>query len=161
MRRVSKTASVGVGKGVISTASLASTDKVLPGRTFEAVVVPDIRRLYSLALSILRDEGVLPGGGEGGGRPGEAELEAVDAAAEPDQLLAELGGGDHLGGRPRVRLDGLEHVLQRCGPAFAITHRSSIPNICSYPWRSHPPLHTFQPARQMPGTHGGPAGGLR
>jgi len=57
VRRVSKTASVGVGKGVISTASLASTDKVLPGRTFEAVVVPDIRRLYSLALSILRDEG--------------------------------------------------------------------------------------------------------
>ncbi len=54
--------------------------------------------------------------------------------AEPDQLLAELGGRDRLGGRSRVRLDGLEHVLQPCGPAFAITHRSSVEHPFANRW---------------------------
>jgi RNA polymerase sigma factor (sigma-70 family) len=42
---------------VIASASVITGDEVVPGRTFEAVVVPEARRLYSLALSILRDEG--------------------------------------------------------------------------------------------------------
>ncbi len=57
MRRVSKTATRRVGKDVIATASAASGGEVLPDPTFEAVAVPDARRLYSLALSILRDQG--------------------------------------------------------------------------------------------------------
>jgi RNA polymerase sigma-70 factor (ECF subfamily) len=43
--------------GVIASASVKPADEPLPDRTFEAVAVPDVRRLYSLALSILRDEG--------------------------------------------------------------------------------------------------------
>jgi RNA polymerase sigma factor (sigma-70 family) len=42
---------------VIATADVTSGGEVLPDRTFEAVAVPDARRLYSLALSILRDQG--------------------------------------------------------------------------------------------------------
>jgi RNA polymerase sigma factor (sigma-70 family) len=57
VRRVSKTATSRVGKDVIATASAASGGEVLPDPTFEAVAVPDARRLYSLALSILRDQG--------------------------------------------------------------------------------------------------------
>src|ERR1700686_3982572 len=43
--------------GVIAAASVVPAGEALPERTFEAVAVPDARRLYSLALSILRDEG--------------------------------------------------------------------------------------------------------
>src|SRR5579864_854269 len=43
--------------GVIATASVVGSGETLPERTFEAVAVADARRLYSLALSILRDEG--------------------------------------------------------------------------------------------------------
>jgi RNA polymerase sigma-70 factor (ECF subfamily) len=57
VRRVSKTATSRVGKDVIATASAASGGKVLPDPTFEAVAVPDARRLFALALSILRDQG--------------------------------------------------------------------------------------------------------
>src|SRR6202790_3810812 len=47
----------GVGMGVIATANVGSADEASPEWTFEAVAVADARRLYSLALSILRDEG--------------------------------------------------------------------------------------------------------
>jgi RNA polymerase sigma-70 factor, ECF subfamily len=47
----------GVGMGVIAAASAVPAGEMLPDRTFEAVAVGDARRLYSLALSILRDEG--------------------------------------------------------------------------------------------------------
>lgn len=57
MRRVSKTASGGVGKDVIASANVTAGETSFPRRTFEALVVPEARRLYSLALSILRDEG--------------------------------------------------------------------------------------------------------
>ena len=57
MRRVSKTATTGVGMGVIATANVGPADEASPEWTFEAVAVADARRLYSLALSILRDEG--------------------------------------------------------------------------------------------------------
>jgi RNA polymerase sigma factor (sigma-70 family) len=42
---------------VIAAAGVVQTGEAMPERTFEAVAVPDARRLYSLALSILRDEG--------------------------------------------------------------------------------------------------------
>ncbi len=42
---------------VIASTTVGQAGEVLPDRTFEAVAVPDARRLYSLALSILRDEG--------------------------------------------------------------------------------------------------------
>jgi RNA polymerase sigma factor (sigma-70 family) len=42
---------------VIATAGVVPAGEMLPDTTFEAVAVPDARRLYSLALSILRDEG--------------------------------------------------------------------------------------------------------
>jgi RNA polymerase sigma factor (sigma-70 family) len=42
---------------VIASASVMPAGEALPERTFEAVVVQDARRLYSLALSILRDAG--------------------------------------------------------------------------------------------------------
>jgi RNA polymerase sigma factor (sigma-70 family) len=54
---VSKTASGSVGIGVIASARIARAGDALPEPTFEAIAVPDARRLYSLALSILRDEG--------------------------------------------------------------------------------------------------------
>src|ERR1022692_2037173 len=47
----------GVGMGVIPAAGVVPAGEMLPERTFEAVAVADARRLYSLALSILRDEG--------------------------------------------------------------------------------------------------------
>jgi RNA polymerase sigma factor (sigma-70 family) len=43
--------------GVIAAASVLPSGEALPDRTFETVAVADARRLYSLALSILRDEG--------------------------------------------------------------------------------------------------------
>jgi RNA polymerase sigma factor (sigma-70 family) len=43
--------------GVIAAASAVPAGEAPTERTFEAVAVPDARRLYSLALSILRDEG--------------------------------------------------------------------------------------------------------
>jgi DNA-directed RNA polymerase specialized sigma24 family protein len=46
----------GVGMGVIAAASVVPAGEMLPDRTFEAVAVGDARRLYSLALSILRAE---------------------------------------------------------------------------------------------------------
>jgi len=42
---------------VIAAVSAISPSGALPDRAFEAVAVPDARRLYTLALSILRDEG--------------------------------------------------------------------------------------------------------
>src|SRR6202050_2448927 len=42
---------------VVAVSGVVQADETSPGRTFEAVAVPDARRLYSLALSILRDEG--------------------------------------------------------------------------------------------------------
>lgn len=57
MRRVSKTAGTSVGKDVIATAGVTAGDEAMPNRTFEAVAIPDAGRLYSLALSILRDQG--------------------------------------------------------------------------------------------------------
>lgn len=55
--RVSKIASGGVSKDVIGSASRVTTNESLPELEFEAVVAADARRLYTLALSILRDEG--------------------------------------------------------------------------------------------------------
>ena len=55
--RVSKIASGSVSKGVIGSASRMSTSESVPELEFEAVVAADARRLYTLALSILRDEG--------------------------------------------------------------------------------------------------------
>jgi RNA polymerase sigma factor (sigma-70 family) len=43
--------------GVIAASATTSTGQGDLGRTFEATVVADARRLYSLALSILRDQG--------------------------------------------------------------------------------------------------------
>jgi RNA polymerase sigma-70 factor, ECF subfamily len=43
--------------GVIASATVMPAGEILPERTFDAVVVQDARRLYSLALSILRDAG--------------------------------------------------------------------------------------------------------
>jgi len=57
VRRVSKTAVSGVGKDVIASPNVVAAGGTVPELTFEAVAVPDARRLYSLALSILRDEG--------------------------------------------------------------------------------------------------------
>jgi RNA polymerase sigma-70 factor, ECF subfamily len=42
---------------VIASATVIPAGESLPDRTFDAVVVQDARRLYSLALSILRDPG--------------------------------------------------------------------------------------------------------
>src|SRR5580700_3510783 len=42
---------------VIAAAGVVQAGDPAPDRTFEAIAVPDARRLYSLALSILRDEG--------------------------------------------------------------------------------------------------------
>jgi RNA polymerase sigma-70 factor (ECF subfamily) len=42
---------------VIAAASVVPAGEAVPERTFEAVAMPDARRLYSLSLSILRDEG--------------------------------------------------------------------------------------------------------
>jgi RNA polymerase sigma factor (sigma-70 family) len=42
---------------VIAAVSAISPGEALPDRTFEAVAVPDARRLFTLALSILRDDG--------------------------------------------------------------------------------------------------------
>jgi RNA polymerase sigma factor (sigma-70 family) len=42
---------------VIASANVTAAGGTLPEQSFEAVAVPDARRLYSLALSILRDEG--------------------------------------------------------------------------------------------------------
>jgi RNA polymerase sigma-70 factor (ECF subfamily) len=42
---------------VIAVTGVVQSGEASPERTFEAVAVPDARRLYSLALSILRDEG--------------------------------------------------------------------------------------------------------
>jgi RNA polymerase sigma factor (sigma-70 family) len=42
---------------VVAVTGAVQTGQAMPDRTFEAVAVPDARRLYSLALSILRDEG--------------------------------------------------------------------------------------------------------
>jgi RNA polymerase sigma-70 factor (ECF subfamily) len=57
VRRVSKTDCGSVGKDVIASANAVAAGGIVPERAFEAVAVPDARRLYSLALSILRDEG--------------------------------------------------------------------------------------------------------
>ncbi len=43
--------------GVIASANVAAAGGSVPDQTFEAIAIPDARRLYSLALSILRDEG--------------------------------------------------------------------------------------------------------
>jgi len=42
---------------VIAVAGVAQAGEASPQRTFEAVAIPEARRLYSLTLSILRDEG--------------------------------------------------------------------------------------------------------
>jgi RNA polymerase sigma factor (sigma-70 family) len=42
---------------VIAAAGVVQSGEASPDRTFEAIAVPDARRLYALALSILRDEG--------------------------------------------------------------------------------------------------------
>src|SRR5580698_10539958 len=42
---------------VIAVSGVVQAGETSPERTFEAVAVPDARRLYSLALSVLRDEG--------------------------------------------------------------------------------------------------------
>jgi RNA polymerase sigma-70 factor, ECF subfamily len=55
--RVSKTASGSVGKDVIASATVIPAGEPTPRHAFDAVVVQDARRLYSLALSILRDPG--------------------------------------------------------------------------------------------------------
>jgi RNA polymerase sigma factor (sigma-70 family) len=55
--RVSKIATGSVSKGVIGSASRMTTSESLPELAFEALVASDARRLYTLALSILRDEG--------------------------------------------------------------------------------------------------------
>jgi RNA polymerase sigma factor (sigma-70 family) len=42
---------------VIAVSGVVQAGETSPERAFEAVAVPDARRLYSLALSVLRDEG--------------------------------------------------------------------------------------------------------
>ncbi|MGA8415127.1 MAG: sigma-70 family RNA polymerase sigma factor [Candidatus Dormiibacterota bacterium] len=46
-----------VGIEVIASTVVSRASEPAPGRTFEAVAVADARRLYGLALSILRDQG--------------------------------------------------------------------------------------------------------
>jgi RNA polymerase sigma-70 factor, ECF subfamily len=48
---------VRVGNSVIASAGLVTSGDDAPERAFEAVVATDVRRLYSLALSILDDPG--------------------------------------------------------------------------------------------------------
>jgi RNA polymerase sigma factor (sigma-70 family) len=48
---------VRVGNSVIASAGLVTADGGAPERAFEALVTADVRRLYSLALSILDDAG--------------------------------------------------------------------------------------------------------
>jgi RNA polymerase sigma-70 factor (ECF subfamily) len=55
--RVSKTAPVCVGKDVIAAVRAISPGEALRDATFEAAAASDARRLFTLALSILRDEG--------------------------------------------------------------------------------------------------------
>jgi RNA polymerase sigma factor (sigma-70 family) len=55
--RVSKIASGSVSKGMIGSSSRTTTSESLSEQAFEALVAADARRLFTLALSILRDEG--------------------------------------------------------------------------------------------------------
>jgi RNA polymerase sigma factor (sigma-70 family) len=57
VRRVSKTASGSVGIDVIASASVRPAGESPAALTFDEVIAQDSRRLYSLALSILRDAG--------------------------------------------------------------------------------------------------------
>lgn len=57
LRGVRKKKVVCVGNSVIASAGLVKPGDGAPDRAFEAVVVADVRRLYSLALSILDDRG--------------------------------------------------------------------------------------------------------
>lgn len=57
MWRVSKTAAGCVGKGVIASASMVTARETANERAFRAMLLSDGRRLYWLALSILRDAG--------------------------------------------------------------------------------------------------------
>src|ERR1700693_2702345 len=83
---------------------------------------------------------VLVGAGEEGGVPGEAELEEVEAVAEPDQVGAELIWGD-LDRRPSQEgVDGAHEVLERAAVlALAITHPCRCrTNVCSGGGRPYP-----------------------
>lgn len=57
LRGVRKRKVACVGNSVIASAGLVKPGDGAPDRAFEAVVVADVRRLYSLALSILDDRG--------------------------------------------------------------------------------------------------------
>ena len=89
--RVSKIASGTVSKGVIGSASRMTTSESLPELAFEALVATDARRLYTLALSILRDEG-------------EAEDAVQETLFKAWRSWPSISESDHLAmADPRVR----------------------------------------------------------
>ena len=72
---------------------------------------------------------VLVGGGEDRGLGGEAELEQIDALAEPDQVVAELGGGELEGRFDHEALDRLDQSLEGIPGHPGITHSCSIEHM--------------------------------
>jgi hypothetical protein len=66
---------------------------------------------------------VLLGGGKHRGLAGEAELEQIDAVAEPDQTLAQLVRGELHSGPRHERFDRLHHTFKGAVVLVsAITH---------------------------------------
>jgi len=65
---------------------------------------------------------VLIGDGEDSRVGGEAQLQEIDAVAEPDEVIPELGGSE-LEGRSRDEaLDRLHERLERVPGGLGITH---------------------------------------
>ena len=97
---------------------------------------PVDRRGRALGLVLLR-------GGEDRRFSGEAELEQIDAVAEPDQALAELGRGELDRGTCHECFDGLQQPFEARSVAATITHTCSIEHAFAATQR--PPVHGPDP----------------
>ena len=75
---------------------------------------------------------VLVGGGEDRGLGSEVELEQVDAVAEPDQVVAELRGGELEVRFDDEALDRLDQGLEGIPGGPGITHSCSIEHMFGY-----------------------------